>query len=254
MRIAVAGGSGTVGKYVVRSASQAGHEAVAMSRSVGVDVRTGEGLLAALEGVDVIIDATDGGTIHRAKATAFFTEVTENLHSIGQAQGVSRLVTLSIVGLERLPGFGYYEAKLAQESVALAGPLPVSIVRATQFHEFPVQILSRSARGPIAPVPVMRIQPVAARAVGEVLVETAVGPTLGTTLEIAGPEEKNLVALARQVVRMRGRRTVVVPLRVPGRAGKAMRAGGQMPKSGARIVGPDFEEWLHGEDFSSMFA
>ena len=109
MRIAVAGGSGTVGKYVVRSASQAGHEAVAMSRSVGVDVRTGEGLLAALEGVDVIIDATDGGTIHRAKATAFFTEVTENLHSIGQAQGVSRLVTLSIVGLERLPGFGYYE-------------------------------------------------------------------------------------------------------------------------------------------------
>ena len=254
MRIAVAGGSGTVGKYVVRSASQAGHEAVAMSRSVGVDVRTGEGLLAALEGVDVIIDATDGGTIHRAKATAFFTEVTENLQSIGQAQGVSRLVTLSIVGLERLPGFGYYEAKLAQESVALAGPLPVSIVRATQFHEFPVQILSRSARGPIAPVPVMRIQPVAARAVGEVLVETAVGPTLGTTLEIAGPEEKNLVALARQVVRMRGRRTVVVPLRVPGRAGKAMRAGGQMPKSGARIVGPDFEEWLHGEDFSSMFA
>jgi hypothetical protein len=100
----------------------------------------------------------------------------------------------------------------------------------------------------------MRIQPVAARAVGEVLLETAVGPTLGTTLEIAGPEEKNLVALAREVVRTRALRTVVVPLRVPGRAGKAMRAGGQMPQSAARIVGPNFEEWLRGGDFSSMFV
>jgi uncharacterized protein YbjT (DUF2867 family) len=254
MRIAVAGGSGAVGKYVVRSASQAGHEVVAMSRSVGVDARTGEGLLAALEGVDVIIDTTNAATINRAKAGAFFTEVTKNLHSMGRAQGVSRLVTLSIVGLERLPGFGYYEAKLDHEAAALAGPLPVSIVRATQFHEFPVQILSRSTWGPIAPVPVMRIQPVAARAVGEVLLDTAVGPTLETTLEIAGPEEKNLVVLAREVVRMRKRRTVVVPLRGPGHAGRAMRAGAQMPLSSARIVGPSFEEWLGGEDFSSMFS
>ena len=254
MRIAVAGGSGTVGKYAVRSASQAGHQVVAMSRSTGVDARTGEGLLAALEGVDVIIDTTDGGTISRRKAEAFFTEVTKNLHAMGRKQGVARLVTLSIVGLERLPGFGYYEAKLAQESAALAGPLPVNIVRATQFHEFPVQILARATRGQIAPVPVMRIQPVAARAVGEVLLETAVGPTLGTTLEIAGPEEENLVALARQVVRMRARRTVVVPLRVPGRAGKAMRSGAQKPQSGARIVGPNFKEWLAGADFSSMFT
>jgi len=114
MRIAVAGGSGTVGKYAVRSASQAGHQVVAMSRSTGVDARTGEGLLAALEGVDVIIDTTDGGTISRRKAEAFFTEVTKNLHAMGRKQGVARLVTLSIVGLERLPGFGYYEAKLAQ--------------------------------------------------------------------------------------------------------------------------------------------
>jgi uncharacterized protein YbjT (DUF2867 family) len=254
MRIAVAGGSGAVGKYVVRAASRAGHEVVAMSRSVGVDARTGEGLLAALEGVDVIIDTTNAGTIRRAKAGAFFTEVTENLHSMGRAQGVARLVTLSIVGLERLPGFGYYEAKLDHESAARAGPLPVSIVRATQFHEFPAQVLSRSTRGPIAPVPIMRIQPVAARAVGEVLLETAVGPTSETTLEIAGPEEKDLVVLAREVVRRRGRRTVVVPLRVPGRAGKAMRSGGQMPQSGVRIVGPSFEEWLAGEDFSSMFT
>jgi uncharacterized protein YbjT (DUF2867 family) len=254
MRIAVAGGSGTVGSYVVRAARLAGHEAVVMSRSAGVDVRTGEGLAAALHGIEVIVDTANSGTTSRAKATAFFTQVTDNLQSVGMAQGVSRLVTLSIVGLERLPGFGYYEAKLAQEAAALAGPLPVSIVRATQFHEFPIQILSRSRFGPVALMPMMRIQPVSARAVGELLLETAVGPPLGATLEVGGPEEKDLVLLARAVVRKRSMRTSVVPLPVPGRAGKAMRAGGQLPQSGASIVGPTFEEWLEGEDMLSMFV
>jgi uncharacterized protein YbjT (DUF2867 family) len=253
MRIAAAGGQGTVGKYVVQSARRAGHEVVVLSRSVGVDVRTGEGLRGALEGVEVIVDTTNGGTTSRAKATAFFTQVTENLQSVGAMQGVSRLVTLSIVGLERLPGFGYYEAKLAQESAALAGPLPVSIVRATQFHEFPAQILSRRF-GPIALMPIMRIQPVAAHSVGEILAETAVGPTLRSTLEVAGPEEKNLVSLARALVRKRRVRTAVIPFPVPGPGGKAMRAGGQLPKPGARIVGPTFEEWMDGEDARSLLA
>jgi len=251
MRIAVAGGRGTVGKYVVQSALAMGHEVVVLGRSVGVDVRTGDGLRAALAGVDVIVDTTNSGTMRRAKATAFFTQVSENLQSAGEVQGVSRLVTLSIVGLERLPGFGYYEAKLAQESVAAAGPLPVSIVRATQFHEFPAQILSRGF-GPIALMPVMRIRPVAARSVGEILAETAVGPTLESTLEVAGPEEKDLVTLGRDLVRKKGLHAVVIPLPVPGTAGKAMRRGGQLPKLGARLVGPTFEEWIDGEDASSV--
>jgi uncharacterized protein YbjT (DUF2867 family) len=223
-----------------------------MSRSTGVDVRTGEGLAAALREVEVIIDAANGESLRRKTATAFFTQVTENLQTAGDAQGVSRLVTLSIVGLERLPGYGYYEAKLAQEGAALRGPLPVSIVRATQFHEFPIQILSRTKFGPIAAMPIMKIQPVAARSVGEILVETALGETLGAILEIAGPEQRDLVALARGVVRKQGSRTSIVPLRIPGRAGKAMRSGGQLPRAGVRIVGPHFDAWLQGEDMLSM--
>ncbi len=163
MRIAVAGGTGAVGKYVVEAARQAGHEVVSISRRSGVDVRTGAGLFEALQGVEVIIDTTNAGTTKRAEATAFFTEVAGQLQATGAAQGVSRLVVLSIVGLERVPGFGYYEAKLAQEAAFVAGPLPVSLVRATQFHEFPAQILSRVGLGPFALVPIMRIQPVAAR-------------------------------------------------------------------------------------------
>jgi uncharacterized protein YbjT (DUF2867 family) len=253
MRIAVAGGTGAVGRYVVEAAHQSGHDPVVISRTTGVDVRTGDGLAAALQGVDVVIDTTNAATTNRAKATAFFTDVARQLQSVGAAQGVERLVALSIVGLERVPGFGYYEAKLAHEAALLAGPLPVSIVRATQFHEFPAQVLSRAGRGPVALVPVMRIQPVAARAVGEALVTLATQPT-ETTVEIAGPEEKDLVSLARAVVRKRHTRTVVAPLPVPGRAGRAMRSGGQLPAPGALIIGPTFEEWLDGGDLATMFA
>jgi uncharacterized protein YbjT (DUF2867 family) len=253
MRIAVVGGTGTAGRHVVRAAGNAGVETVVVSRRTGVDVRTGEGLEKALEGVEVIIDAADAGTIDRSKATSFFTEATGHLQSVGAVQGVSRLVTLSIVGLERVPAFGYYQAKLAQEAAAVAGPLPTTIVRTTQFHEFATQFLSRGRVGPLALVPHMKIQPIAARTVGEALLEAAVSPSRRQTLEIAGPEVRDLVAMARAIARQQRMRTLVVPLRVPGRAGRAMRSGGQLPLPDVRAVGPRFEEWLQGEDLAAAF-
>ncbi len=254
MRIAVAGGTGVVGKFVVETAEAAGHDVVSLSRRTGVDVRTGEGLRAALQGVDVVVDTTNAGTTKRDKATAFFTEVTRNLHTVGAGEGVAHLVVLSIVGLERVPGYGYYAAKLAHEKAALAGPLPATIVRATQFHEFPAQILGWTRHGPFAVVPRSRIQPVAARSVGQVLVEAAVDPVpereRGPRVEVAGPEEGDLVTLARAVVGHRGDRLWVIPVRVPGPAGKAMRSGGQLPTPDVRIVGPSFSEWIEGSDLA----
>jgi len=100
-------------------------------------------------------------------------------------------------------------------------------------------------------VPIMRIRPVAARAIGEALVGIATAPP-ATTIEIAGPEEKDLVALARSIVRKRRARMLVAPLPLPGRAGRAMRAGGLLPSSEARIVGPTFAEWLQGDDLASI--
>jgi uncharacterized protein YbjT (DUF2867 family) len=251
MRIAVAGGTGVVGQYVVEAAVRAGHQVVSMSRGSGVDVRTGDGLADALQDVEVVIDTTNAASTNRAKASAFFTQVAGQLQTTGAALGVARLVALSIVGLERVPGFGYYGAKLAHEGALRAGPLPVSIVRATQFHEFPAQVLSRGGTGPLALVPIMRIQPVAARAVGEALVEIAADPP-ATTVEIAGPEEKDLVSLARLIARKRHARLWVAPLPVPGAAGRAMRTGGQLPSTRARLIGPTFQEWLEGDDLASM--
>jgi uncharacterized protein YbjT (DUF2867 family) len=251
MRIAVAGGTGVVGRYVVEALNSTGHEPVVLSRSSGVDLRTDVGLAGVLQGVDLIVDTANVTSTRRARTTEFFTEVTGRLHAVGSAQGVKRLVTLSIVGIDGVEGFGYYQAKLAQEKVAKEGPLAVTIVRATQFHEFPAQILGRSRIGPVAAMPVMRIQPIAARSVGRCLVEAAVDPPSAQTIEVAGPQPENLVALARQLVRQRGARIGILPLAVPGSTGKAMRRGALLPTSATLLVGPSFSEWLTSADARS---
>ncbi len=69
-------------------------------------------------------------------------------------------------------------------------------------------------------------------------------------VEVAGPEEADLVALARAVVRHRGERVWVIPFRVPGPAGRAMRSGGQLPTPDVRVVGPSFSEWIEGSDLA----
>lgn len=253
MRIAVAGGTGVVGRYVVEAAQAAGHDAVVMSRSHGVDVRSGAGLDSALKDVDVIVDAANVNTMNASKATAFFTESTRRLQEVGAAQGVPHLVTLSIVGIDRISGNGYYRAKVAQEEAAKKGPIPVTILRATQFHEFAAQILSRMRMGPVALMPVMRTQPVAARSVGEALVEAAVQPpparfASDEPLQVAGPQPEDLVGMARALVKRNRRHAMVLPMWVPGSMGRAMRDGSQLPRSDFRSVGPRFSEWLETED------
>lgn len=243
MKIAVAGGSGTVGRYVVDSVTKAGHEAVVLSRASGYDLVSGDGLADALVGVEVIIDVSNPSTTNRAKASSFFTSVTKNLHASGSRARVQRLVSLSIVGIDNFP-FGYYQAKLAQEEAVFNGPLSANVVRATQFYEFPAQILHLTRRGPLALMPMMRIQPIAARAVGQALCDAALSAPSQRTTQIAGPREESRVAMARTILRERGSRAIVIPIHVPGGAGKLMRGGGQLPLGDVTLVGPAFVDWL----------
>jgi uncharacterized protein YbjT (DUF2867 family) len=196
----------------------------------------------------VVADAFNLVGTSRSAMTDFFVTTTGNLQAAGADAGVARMVVLSIVGIDRVPGFAYYGAKLAHEEAALAGPVPVAIVRATQFHEFAGQILDRMSLGPVAAVPSMRIRPVAARTVGRTLVDVAAAPAVGAMVEAAGPEEIGLVAMARRTVQVRGSKRVVVPVRVPGRMGAAMRGGALLPGEDALIRGPGPEEWLASPD------
>lgn len=249
MRIAVAGGTGVAGGYAVEAARAAGHEVVVLSRTVGVDVCSGAGLDAALEGVDACIDATNPDLAARAGAAAFFVEVANRLQVAGARAGLRRLVVLSIVGIDRAAAVPYYAAKLAHERAALAGPLSVAILRTTQFHEYPGQVLDRARRGPFARIPITPVQTVAARTVGEALVELATSPVPPEALsELAGPTPGELVALARAVARARGDRLVVFGTRGRDPARTTLRAGALLPSPGSRRSGPGFATWLAGAD------
>jgi uncharacterized protein YbjT (DUF2867 family) len=149
MKVAVAGGTGVVGRHVVDVARERGHDVVVLARAEGVDLTTGAGLAERLVGVDAVVDVTSVGTQKRAEAEAFFGAVTRNL----QAAGAAHVVALSIVGIDDVDT-GYYAGKRLQERLLTEGAVPWSVLRATQFHEFAEQVLhfvrsarSRSCRG-----------------------------------------------------------------------------------------------------------
>jgi uncharacterized protein YbjT (DUF2867 family) len=242
MRIAVAGGTGQVGKLVVDAARERGHEPVVIARSTGVDLTTGAGVEAALDGVEVIIDVTNVTTTSRAKAVAFFEAVTNTLLKAAAKAGTKHHIALSIVGIDRI-GLGYYRGKLRQEELVLNGAVPATVLRATQFHEFAAQMLG-NAIGPIVPVPTTLCMPIAAREVAEALVELAAGQPLGKAPDLAGPEERQLVSMTRQLVKVRGLGKLVVPIPLPGAIGKGLRHGGLLPTGPGPRGTETFDQWL----------
>jgi uncharacterized protein YbjT (DUF2867 family) len=237
-----------VGRYVVQAAQARGHEVVVLSRALGVDLRTGQGLEAALDGVSVIIDVTNPPRTERASAAAFFTQVAAQLHAVGAARGVQHLISLSIVGIDRAPDNAYYAAKLRQEQATGAGPVPATVMRATQFHEFAVQMIGWTQRDAVAHVPSMRVQPVAARTVGERLVELAAEAPAGRAPDLAGPAQATLPDLARAFVTRFGLqiRVVAAP------ADPTVPPGATLPGPGARLEGPTFDQWLETDDAARL--
>ncbi len=147
MRIAVAGGTGQVGRHTVSALREAGHEPVPLSRSAGVDVATGEGLDQALAGVHAVVDATNTTAREADQTRAFFGAATGNLLQAGEHAGVRHHVVLSIIRVDRIEGNAHYAGKRRQEELVRQGPLPYTIVRAPQFFEFPEMVLGWTRDG-----------------------------------------------------------------------------------------------------------
>jgi uncharacterized protein YbjT (DUF2867 family) len=244
MRIAVAGATGRAGHHVVELLAAAGHDAVAISRSHGVDVITGDGLADAVASVDAIIDVATGPSPDEQAATEFFTTAARNLQAAGERAGVKLIVAASIIGADRFSG-GYGAAKVAHERALQAGPVPVSILRAAQFHEFVGQLVEWGTRGDVTYVPVMRTQLVAARTVAQALIDLATGPDRAPMSEIAGPREESLVDMARLLVARRGDPIRIEAVSDPDDPDHEVYANGSLlPGPDATLAGPTFEEWL----------
>jgi hypothetical protein len=225
-----------------------GHDVIAIARSAGVDVITGKGLAQALAGADSIVDAATGPSPDQDAATEFFTIAARNLQETGKRAGVRRIVVVSIVGADRFIA-GYGAAKIAHEKAMQSGPIPVRILRATQFHEFVSQIIEWGRQGDVSYVPKMRTQLVAARSVAQSLMELAIDAAVvkagAPILEIAGPRVENLVDMAILLSARRGdpvRIEAVSNAADPDRA--VYESGGLLPGPTATLAGPTFEEWL----------
>ncbi len=247
MRIAVAGGTGVVGRQVVEAVEARGDQAVVLSRGTGVDVITGSGLDAALEGVDAVVDTANIETLSASAATSFFERATGNLAAASARAGVGHLVVLSIVGIDRMP-YDYYAGKVAQERVAEASSVPWTILRATQFHEFAAQMFARGRLGPLHVAPRARVQPVAAREVGRHLATLAAGAAQGRAADLAGPREERLDEMIKAYAARVGYRGWIPSVSLPGKQLKAMRDGLALPGAGATLGTQTFAEWLAAVD------
>lgn len=245
MVVAVAGGTGLVGTKVIEQLRSRGVDARSISRGSGVDVQSGVGLARALSGADVVIDVTNMDTNSGRKACAFFGAAAGNLQREGAAAGVQRIITLSIVGVDRVP-LGYYRGKLLQETVTRQGSVPSTIVRSTQFHEFVQQMLRRLRFGPVALIPRMALQPCAADEVASVLVDTALDDaTLSTPLlEFAGPMPESLSDMTRRYAEARPGQPRAIDLRLPGAGGAALATGALLPSGNVLLGRQPFDDWL----------
>ncbi|QIG39668.1 SDR family oxidoreductase [Microbacterium sp. 4R-513] len=239
MRIAVAGGTGQAGSEAVATARSRGHDVVVLARSTGIDLVSGDGVAAALDGVEAIIDAS--GVRGNIDPTGFHKAVIRNL-----ARGGARhLVVLSIVGCDRAASYALYGGKLAQEHAAEASGVPFTIARTTQFHEFSRQIWHIGHKGPMHFAPRMRTQPVAVAEVGARLVDLAEAePVGGRAADFGGPREESLVEMVRAYAQATGLSPRIVPVSLPGDFGRAQRDGSLLPGSDAVLGAQTFDEWL----------
>ena len=196
MKVAVIGGTGLIGSQVVQKLNAAGHQAVPHSLATGVDVITGEGLEAAVTATGVVINLTNSPTFDDA-SLAFFQTSMGNLLAVSEKSGAGHFVILSIVGVDQVPGLDYYRAKVLQENILKAGPIPYSIVRATQFMEFMDATLSMTTDGDTVRLPRTPIQPIAAADVSSIVAEIAAGSPLNGVVNIAGPDVYPLDELGR---------------------------------------------------------
>ncbi len=246
-RILVTGGTGTLGRFLVARLAADGQDVALLSRRPAPtpaaessvawytgDLYTGDGLDAALDGVDTVVHCATGKGDRRAAGRL-----------IRAAANGSRphLVYVSIVGVDRIP-FSYYRSKLAVEQMIAASGLAWTTLRATQFHD----LIAFGARAlAVSPAVVMprglRFQPIAPVEVAARLADLALAPAAGRVDDMGGPEIKTAEDLVRDFVRAHGKRRVIARIPVPGKVFAAFRAGRNLTP--AHAVGRQtFREWL----------
>ncbi len=225
--ILITGGTGTLGRHVTPLLRDAGRELRVLSRGAhpsgdGVeyvtgDLVTGEGIAAAVAGTETVL--------HLAGGAKGDDEAARNLVRAASRAGVRHLVHISVIGADRMP-LGWFRSKLGAERAVTESDVPWTMLRAAQFHDLVLTMLGKMTRLPVVPVPGgLRFQPVDAREVATRLAGLTLAEPGSQVPDLAGPRTYDMAELIRGYLRERGRRRPLMPVRMPGRVGKAYRAG-----------------------------
>src|SRR3954466_6219990 len=198
MKIVVIGGTGLIGSKTVAILRQGGHEVVAASPQSGINSITGEGIKEAMAGAQVVIDLANSPSFENKAVLEFFETSGRNLLAAEAVAGVGHHIALSIVGTERLLASGYFRAKIAQEKLITASPIPYTIVRATQFFEFVGGIAQSATEGQTVRLPSALMQPIVSDDVAAILADIALGEPRNGMVEMAGPEPIRMDDLVRR--------------------------------------------------------
>jgi uncharacterized protein YbjT (DUF2867 family) len=238
--ILVTGGTGTLGRLVVRRLGDAGYKVRVLSRrshksgdgtefTIG-DLATGEGIEPAVDGAETIV--------HLAGSARGDEDKTRNLVRATSSQTrLPHLVYISVVGAQRIPigsrvdraMFGYFASKLAAEKVIEDSGLPWTTLRPTQFYDLILMVAKQMTKLPVIPLPAgFCFQPVDAGDVAGRLVELTLGEPAGLVPDMGGPRVYGAAELLRGYLRATKQRRLIVPVWLPGKAAREFRAGANL--------------------------
>ncbi|QWF81522.1 SDR family oxidoreductase [Amycolatopsis sp. CA-230715] len=245
--ILVTGGTGTLGKRVVPLLRAAGHRVRVLSRHqrgadyVTGDLVAGEGIQAAVAGVEIVVHLAGGPKGDDVAARNL-------VRAAAGAGSVRHLVYISVVGADRVP-LGWFRTALAAERAVTGSGLPYTLLRAAQFHEIVFGMLEKMAKLPVIPNPGgLRLQPVDSRDVAARLAELALGAPAGRVPDLTGPAVYKMDELIRGYLETQGKRRPLLPIRIPGKAGRAYRAGENLALEGTDVGERTWENFLADKD------
>ncbi|MBM7504657.1 SDR family oxidoreductase [Agromyces aurantiacus] len=222
--VLVTGGTGTLGRAVVRLLAARGDDVRVLSRSgapgtVRGDLETGEGVEAALDGVRAVL--------HLATTLRDDTGITQTLVRAADRSGRPRVLYSSIVGIDRIP-LAYYAGKRASERIIAESRLRWTVLRTTQFHDFIETLFGVQRLSPIVFAPAFSFQPIAVEEVAQRLVELLDSDAAGMAPDIGGPQTRTARDLARAYLAARGSRRPTLPFRLPGTRFSAFASGANL--------------------------
>jgi uncharacterized protein YbjT (DUF2867 family) len=252
MKIVVIGGTGLIGSKVVASLGARGHEAIPASPRLGINSITGEGLAAAMDGADVVIDVSNSPNFEYATALEFFQTSTRNLLAAEAAANVGHHVALSVVGTKPLSEAsdpatttaGYFQAKRRQEELIRASSIPYSMVHATQFFEFIKSIADQATVGATVHLPPVLFQPMAAEDVAAAVAGAALRSPLNHMVEVGGPEQFQFEDAVRRVLTASADPRAVVADPTAGYYGIPVSERTLVPGDDARLGQIRLGDWL----------